>query len=85
MRLIRRTGWRAWGNFPNPDGYTDSKKIHAYFEGEFVKRNLSRQAVAAGVGPYQSCSCSIEDQTRTLLLASLAQFCRCTCLRRREA
>jgi hypothetical protein len=62
-----------WGNFPNPNGYMDSKKVHAYFEGEFVKRNLSRRAVAAEVGPYQSCSCSIEDQTRTLLLASLAQ------------
>jgi hypothetical protein len=65
--------FNGWGNFPNPNGYTDSKKIHAYFEGEFVRGNLSRQAVAAEVGPYQSCSCSIEDQTRTLLLASLAQ------------
>ena len=65
--------FNGWGNFPNPNGFTDSKKIHAYFEGEFVKGNLSRQAVAAEVGPYQSCSCSIEDQTRALLLTSLAQ------------
>jgi hypothetical protein len=65
--------FNGWGNFPNPNGYRDSKKIHAYFEGEFVKGNLSRQAIAAEVGPYQSCSCLIEDQIRTLLLASLAQ------------
>lgn len=65
--------FNGWGNFPNPNGYSDSKKIHAQFEGEFVKGNLSRQSVAAEVGPYQSCSCSMEDQTRTLLLASLAQ------------
>lgn len=65
--------FNGWGNVPNPDGYADSKKIHAYFEGEFVKGNLSRRAVEAGVGAYQSCSCSIEDQVRALLMASLAQ------------
>jgi hypothetical protein len=65
--------FNGWGNFPNPNGYTDSKKIHASFEGEFVKRNLSRQAVAAEVGPYETCNCTIEEQIRTLLLASLAQ------------
>ena len=38
-----------------------------------MKHNLSRSAVAAEVGPYQSCSCTIEEQTKALLLASLAQ------------
>lgn len=38
-----------------------------------MKRNLSRSAVAAEVGPYQPCGCSIEDKTKALLLASLAQ------------
>ncbi len=64
--------YNGWGNYPNPEGYT-TKKIHAYFEGEFVKRNLSRAAVAAEVGPYQPCGCSIEDKTKALLRASLAQ------------
>jgi hypothetical protein len=62
----------GWGNYPNPHGYT-TKKIHSYFEGEFVVRNLSRPAVAAEVGLYQSCGCSIEEQTKALILASLAQ------------
>jgi hypothetical protein len=66
--------FNGWGDFPNPNGYTDSKKIHAYFEGEFVKGNLSRSAVAAGVGPYVDCHCSIEERTRALLTASLAQL-----------
>jgi hypothetical protein len=48
--------FNGWGNFPNPKGYTDSKKIHAYFEGEFVKGSLLRPAVAVEVGLYQSCS-----------------------------
>lgn len=64
--------FNGWGKYPNPDGYTD-KNIHAYFEGEFVKRNLQRAAVAAQVGPYQSCGCTIEERTKALLLASLSQ------------
>ena len=32
-----------------------------------------RQAVAAEVPPWQPCSCSIDEQIRSLLLASLAQ------------
>jgi hypothetical protein len=49
--------FNGWGDGPNPNGYT-TKKIHAYFEGEFVKANLSRSAVAAEVGPYSPCACS---------------------------
>jgi hypothetical protein len=64
--------FNGWGKYPNPDGYTE-KKIHAYFEGAFVKRNLQRSAVAALVGPYQPCGCTIEERTKALLLASLAQ------------
>lgn len=62
----------GWGNFPNPNGYT-AKRIHAYFEREFVRDNLSRSAVAAEVGPFKSCGCSIEKQTDSLIQASLAQ------------
>jgi len=34
--------FNGWGDYANPNGYTNSKKIHAYFEGEFVKRNARR-------------------------------------------
>jgi hypothetical protein len=64
--------FNGWGKYPNPDGYTE-KKIHAFFEGEFVRRNLQRAAVAALVGPYQPCGCTIEERTKALLLASVAQ------------
>ena len=62
----------GWGNFPNPNGYSD-KDFHAYFEGEFVKSNVVRAEVAAEVGPYRVCDCSIEARTQALLLASLAE------------
>jgi hypothetical protein len=62
----------GWGKFANPEGYSE-KNFHPYFEGEFVKDNVVRAQVAAEVGPWQPCSCSIEEATRKLLLASLAQ------------
>ncbi|MCW5703290.1 MAG: hypothetical protein KIT82_11995 [Bradyrhizobium sp.] len=63
--------YNGWGDYPNPEGFT-TKKIHAYFEGAFVRQNLKREAVAAGVGAYVNCKCTIEEKTRALLLASLA-------------
>ncbi len=39
----------------------------------FDSRNLARSAVAAEVGPHRSCCRSIDEETRALLLASLAQ------------
>jgi hypothetical protein len=75
--------FNGWGDFPNPKGYTESEKIHAYFEGEFIKTNLSRSAVAAEVPPYGSCNCSIEQETRTVILASLAEVEPSMRLRRR--
>lgn len=64
--------YNGWGDYPNPQQFT-TRKIHAYFEGVFVKQNLSREAVAAQVGPYKSCGCTIEDRTRSLLAASVAE------------
>ena len=65
--------FNGWGDFPNPNGYTQAK-IHAHFEGAFVRQNADRAAVAAGVGPYAECKCGIEDRTRAHLLATLAQL-----------
>ena len=64
--------YNGWGDYPNPRQFT-TKKIHAYFEGVFVRQNLSRGAVAAQVGPYKSCGCTIEDRTKSLLIASVAE------------
>ena len=64
--------YEGWGAYPNPNGYT-TKDFDAYFEGEFVRDNLARSAVAVKVGPYRACDCSIEDRTKALLLATLAQ------------
>jgi len=64
--------FNGWGDFPNPNGFT-VKPIHAYFEGAFVKENVSRAAVAAEVGPYQPCGCSIRQRMRVLLAVSAVE------------
>ncbi len=64
--------YEGWGAYPNPNGYTN-RDIDAQFEGEFVRDNLVRSAIAAKVGPYRPCGCSIEQRTKALLLATLAQ------------
>lgn len=63
--------YEGWGPYPNPNGYT-SRDFDAQFEGEFVRDNLVRSAIAAEVGSYRPCDCSIEDRTKALLLASLS-------------
>ena len=65
--------YEGWGPYPNPNGYT-SRDIDAQFESEFVRDNLVRSAIAAKVGPYRACDCSIEQRTKALLLATLAQL-----------
>ena len=61
--------FNGWGdNSLNIGGFTNSKKLHAYFEGEFVRENLDRGAVKAAVPPYKECSCKIEDRARTLVI-----------------
>jgi hypothetical protein len=44
--------FNGWGDYPNPNNYTQSKKIHAKFESEFVSAHTSADAVLSHIGPY---------------------------------
>lgn len=60
----------------NPEGLRLLARLeegHRNGNREFVKANLSRSAVAAGVRAFEACNCTIEDLTRLLLQASVAQ------------
>lgn len=48
--------------------------LKAVFESEFVRRNLQRAAVAAEVGPYKPCGCTIKERVEALLLVSNSQL-----------
>lgn len=64
--------FNGWGNYPNPNGYTDAP-IHAQFEGAFVKNFVSLHAVAVNIPPYRDCGCPIEARVVQYLQATLAQ------------
>jgi hypothetical protein len=64
--------FKNWGPYPNPSGYTTAD-IDVTFEEDFVRKNLTRAAVAAEIGPYLDCKCGIWDMTRSLLRSSLAE------------
>jgi hypothetical protein len=64
--------FNGWGDFPNPNGFTSAKTLHAHFEGEFVRRNLDRAAVAEAVREYQDCGCPIQVHARAHILGTLA-------------
>lgn len=44
--------YNGWGDYPNPNDYTQSKAIHAKFESTFVEKHESADVVLARVGPY---------------------------------
>lgn len=64
--------FNGWGDYPNPRGFSNSKTLHAYFEGEFVQRFVTRDRVAAAIAPYRGCACAIEERLKAYLRASHA-------------
>jgi hypothetical protein len=64
--------FNGWGPFPNPDGYT-SQRVHAFFEGEFVRANVTAEAVRKAMSPYADCRCDIFRWTGDYLVATQAQ------------
>lgn len=65
--------YNGWGNYPNPRGFTTSNKLHAQFEGEYVRRFANRAAVKSAIAPYKACECGIEERMRMIILDSQAQ------------
>jgi hypothetical protein len=64
--------FNGWGPGPNPQGFTEDK-IHAYFEGQFVRDYVTADAVHAAMTPYKDCACSIEARTAAYLGATNRQ------------
>lgn len=44
--------YNGWGDYPNPNNYTQSNKIHAKFESDFVNAHTSAEATLSHIGPY---------------------------------
>ena len=41
--------FNGWGDYPNPQGFTNSRQTHGLFEGDYVGRNIRLDAVEAAM------------------------------------
>jgi hypothetical protein len=64
--------FNGWGNYPNPNGYTMAK-IHAYFEGEFVRRYITEADIVAKLPAPVDLGSDIRASTIAYLAAIDAQ------------
>jgi hypothetical protein len=62
--------FNGWGEWPNPKGYTQSRTIHARFEGQFVRENIVQDTVEAAMPAPVACGCSIEQASLGYLKAT---------------
>lgn len=54
--------YNGWGDYPNPNGYTNSRAIHSSFEGPLAKAVGDEAQVKALMPAYTDCACSIETR-----------------------
>jgi hypothetical protein len=64
--------FNGWGDYPNPRGFTQ-ERVHAYFEGAFVRQFVETSAVRADMAPYKPCAGPILTCVETYLTATNAQ------------
>lgn len=62
----------GWGPWPNPGHYTQ-ERIHAFFEGEFVRLHVDAATVRAAMTAYADCGGSIAAWTSAYLQSTNRQ------------
>jgi hypothetical protein len=62
--------FNGWGQYPNPQNYTNSNKIHAKFETGFVEAHATADAVLPRIGPYVPSAVPIMTRVETYLAAT---------------
>jgi hypothetical protein len=62
--------FNGWGKYPNPNSYTQSKKIHAKFETDFVSKYTSAEAVQSRIPTYVPSSAPILKRVENYLAAT---------------
>ena len=62
--------YNGWGDFPNPEGFTDAPGFHARFETAFVNAHIAERDIAARMRPYRPCGCDIREHTIAYLEAT---------------
>ena len=54
--------YNGWGDYPNPNGYTNSRSTHFNFEGPLAKAVGDEAQVKALIPAYADCACSVETR-----------------------
>lgn len=62
--------FNGWGNFPNPNGYTTSRELHQWFEGDMIRGEVTEADVAAKIAPLNICNCTIEKRVSAYLVST---------------
>jgi hypothetical protein len=62
--------FNGWGNYPNPNNYSQSKQIHAKFETAFVSQHESPDTILPLVGAYTPSAAPIMTRIATYLAAT---------------
>jgi len=63
--------FNGWGPFPNPEGFTQDK-VHAPFEGVFVRNFVKAGDARADMAPFADCRCAMEVRVEAYLAATNA-------------
>jgi len=72
MPLHASVHYSGWGNFPNPEGFTQAK-VHVPWENNYVHNTIAQADVAADMSAYRDCSCAIEARTSAYLIAAQSE------------
>ena len=54
--------YNGWGDYPNPNGYSNSRSTHFDFEGPLAKAVGDEAQVKALIPDYKDCACSVETR-----------------------
>lgn len=65
--------YNGWGDYPNPEGFTNSRQTHGAFEGAFIRRNTRLDAVEAGMSQPRLDGFDLRARTAAYLLSGHAE------------
>lgn len=54
--------YNGWGDYPNPNGYTNARDTHFKFEGPLASALGDAASIKALMPAYKACECSIETR-----------------------
>ncbi len=60
----------VWGSGPNPEGFSNTKGLHAKFESRFVSTNITEDDLTPLLAPVRDCACAIEARTADYLVTT---------------